>query len=207
MPMSQKKIERARKDWDEYFLEMAELVSSRSRDSHHPVGAVAVGEDNVVVATGYNGLPRRVADLDIRLTKEDGEKYKWIAHAETNTVCNAARVGVKIKGATLYVTTFPCSRCAGEIVQAGIRRVVTLCSEMWKNDTSKDDGRVSLRIMMEAGVEIHAPNINIGELDDKSLIGHATRSKSLVAHAARSKTSVKRRVARTTRAVKYKSRK
>lgn len=179
-----------RRDWDEYFLEMSDLVSSRSRDDCQ-VGAVIVGDDHEVLATGYNGIPRRVADIGDRITKEDGEKYKWTVHAEANAICNAARVGVPIKGGTVYVTKFPCSHCAGELVQAGIRRLVTHDTKFWRNDPSKDDGSSSLRILMEAGVEIHAPHIPIGELID--------HSKKRPKQAARTKSSTKRRVDRKSR--------
>jgi dCMP deaminase len=147
--------------WDEYFYDMAKLVATRSRDDRQ-VGAVIVGEDQVVISTGYNGLPRRVSDLGNRLEKK--EKLCWTVHAETNATCNAARVGTATKGCTVYVTLFPCSTCAGLLVQAGIRRIFTLGKYMWKNDPNGDDGQRSLRILMEAGVEIHAPNISIGEL-------------------------------------------
>ena len=147
--------------WDEYFYKMAELVASRSRDDCQ-VGAVVVGEDHVVIATGYNGLPRRVSDLEERLEKS--EKLRWTVHAEANAICNAARVGATIKDSTIYVTKFPCSMCSGLLVQAGIRRLVTFDTKLWKNDPNGDTGERSLRILMEAGVEVHAPNITIGEI-------------------------------------------
>ena len=149
-----------RPGWDDHFYKMAQLVGSRSRDDC-PVGAVLVGEDHVVLATGYNGLPRRVADLEVRLKKK--EKLRWTVHAEENAICNAACVGMRLKGSTLYVTKFPCSRCAGALVQAGIVRVFTQCKSLWKNDPSGDDGRRSIRIMLEAGVAVHAPEISIAE--------------------------------------------
>lgn len=150
-----------RKSWDEYFYAMAELVKTRYRDDCQ-VGAVVVGEDRVVISTGYNGLPRHVSDLEKRLGKE--EKLRWTVHAEANAICNAARVGTSTKGCTIYATKFPCSTCSGLIVQAGIRRLVTLAVGFWKNDPNGDTGERSLRILMEAGVEVHAPNINIGEI-------------------------------------------
>lgn len=150
-----------RKSWDEYFYDMAELVATRSRDDC-PVGAVVIGEDQIVISTGYNGLPRRVSDLEQRLEKS--EKLRWTVHAETNAICNAVRVGTSTKDGTIYVTKFPCSTCSGLLVQAGIRRLVTFDRNFWRNDPNRDDGRCSLRILMEAGVEIHAPIINIGEI-------------------------------------------
>lgn len=151
-----------RQSWDEYFYDMAELVKTRSRDECQ-VGAVVVGEDHVVIATGYNGLPRRVSDLEERIDPKP-EKLRWTVHAEANAICNAARVGTTIKHGTVYVTKFPCSICSGLLVQAGIRRLVTHDTKFWKRDPTRDNGRRSLRILMEAGVEIHAPNIKIGEI-------------------------------------------
>jgi dCMP deaminase len=61
---------RTRSTWEEYFCEMALLVASRSRDESQ-VGSVIVGEDNEVISTGYNGLPREVADLQERLEQKE----------------------------------------------------------------------------------------------------------------------------------------
>lgn len=158
---SKGKPQNPRQSWDEYFYDMAELVKTRSRDECQ-VGAVVVGEDHVVIATGYNGLPRRVSDLEKRLKKQ--EKLRWTVHAETNAICNAARVGTSTKDGTVYVTKFPCAMCSGLLVQAGVRRLVTSGRAFWRNDPNRDDGRRSLRMLMEAGVEIHAPNIKIGEI-------------------------------------------
>lgn len=158
---SNRNTKTTRKSWDEYFYEMAELVATRSRDDC-TVGVVVVGEDRIVISTGYNGLPRRVSDLEERLDK--AEKLRWTVHAEANAICNAARVGTSTKDCTIYVTKFPCSTCSGLLVQAGIRRLFTLDRSFWKNDPNGDTGERSLRILMEAGVEVHAPNINIGEI-------------------------------------------
>ena len=158
---SNRRNKTTRESWDEYFYAMAELVKTRSRDESK-VGAVVVGEDHVLIATGYNGLPRHVSDLEKRLAKK--EKLRWTVHAETNAICNAVRVGTSTKGGTIYVTKFPCSMCSGLLVQAGVRRLVTSGRAFWKNDPNRDDGRRSLRMLMEAGVEIHAPDIKIGEI-------------------------------------------
>jgi dCMP deaminase len=85
-------------------------------------------------------------------------------HAEANAIFNAARRGIQTKGAKIYTTKFPCASCAGAIVQAGIRAVITRDTEIWKKDPTGDDGRRSLRILIEAGVAVHAPEIEIGEL-------------------------------------------
>jgi len=152
----------SRKSWDDYFLEMAKLVSTRSRDDSK-VGAVIVGDEQVVLATGYNGLPRKVIDLEIRFKGKE-EKLKWTVHAESNAICNAARIGTSLLNSTIFVNKFPCSDCAGHIVQAGVKRVVTEDDHMWAHNPNGDDGRRALRILIEAGVEIHAANMDFGEI-------------------------------------------
>jgi dCMP deaminase len=145
-----------RESWDEYFYSIAEKVSSRSRDDSK-VGVVLVNNENIIVSTGYNGLPRHVSDDKTRIDDRE-EKLRWTVHAESNAICNAARTGVSTRGCIAYVTKFPCSRCAGELVQAGITRLVTF-GKMWKNDNSGDDGRRSWTILSESGVAVYAPKI------------------------------------------------
>jgi dCMP deaminase len=147
-----------RPEWDEYFIKMAELVSARSKDPKCQVGAVIVGEEKVVLATGYNGPARGVLDLQERLNERD-EKLRWMCHAEVNAIFNAARVGTALKGGTIYVTKFPCAACANAIVQVGLVRLYTLDDETWKNDPSGDDGTRSLRILNEGRVNLHAPKM------------------------------------------------
>lgn len=156
-----------RQSWDEYFTEMCALVASRSRDDC-PVGVVIVGEEQVVLATGYNGLPRKVSDLEFRFGDAE-EKLRWVVHAEANAICNAARVGVSLLNSTLYVNKFPCAACAGAIVQAGVQRLVTEDDHMWRKNPTGDRGSRALRILMEAGVEIHAPYMKIGEVKDDGM--------------------------------------
>jgi dCMP deaminase len=104
---------------------MCYLVGMRSVDQHTHVGSVITDLDNVLVSTGYNSLPRGIdADTDItRLSKENGEKYFWIEHAERNAIYNAARRGTILKGCKLYVPWIPCTDCARAIIQTGISEV------------------------------------------------------------------------------------
>jgi dCMP deaminase len=123
--------------WDAYFMEMAYLVASKSKDRSVKVGAVAVGEDHTVLSTGYNGFIR-YADDDNDDLHERPEKYHWTAHAELNVVCNAARHGTTLLLGTLYVTSHPCIECAKAIVQAGFDEVVIPSKE---NDPFWEAGR------------------------------------------------------------------
>lgn len=109
--------------WDEYFIRMAFLVASKSKDTSTKVGAVIVGPDHEVRSTGYNGFPRKVKD-DVLERLERPEKYLWVVHAEQNAIYNAARVGIATNGCTMYLNWEPCSICAGAIIQAGIIEIV-----------------------------------------------------------------------------------
>lgn len=109
--------------WDEYFMTMSYLVSMKSRDPSTRVGAVIVGPDNEVRATGYNGLPRGVQETEERYFDK---KYKYMAvnHAEENAILHCARIGVSAKSCKIYTPWIPCSRCAKAILQAGIVEVI-----------------------------------------------------------------------------------
>ena len=112
-----------RRSWDEYFLDIAELISTRSKDPSTKVGAVIV-RDKVILSTGYNGFVRGVND-NIPERYNRPEKYLWTIHAEENAILNAARCGTKLGGSTLYIYPMhPCSKCASFIAQAEIKDVV-----------------------------------------------------------------------------------
>jgi dCMP deaminase len=110
--------------WTSRFMDIARQVAGWSKDPHTGVGAVVVSEGGTILSTGFNGLPRGVRDHAERMTRDQGEKYLWMAHAEENAITNAAREGVRLTGSTMFVTHQPCARCAGMIVNAGISCVV-----------------------------------------------------------------------------------
>lgn len=137
------------KRWTDHFMGMAALVASASKDPSTKVGCVVVSEDKVVVATGYNGLPRGVTDDPVRM--ERPAKYLWTSHAEENAVAQAARVGAKLKGGTAYVTHHPCSRCARSLIQAGITTVIVGDG---KTSMPMEEFDVASIMFKEAGVEV-----------------------------------------------------
>jgi dCMP deaminase len=112
--------------WDELYITMCYLVGMRSRDNHTHVGAVVVDSDNVLVSTGYNSFPRYIEpdEDNIRLSRENGEKYYWMGHAERNAIYNAARRGTVLKGCKIYVPWTPCPDCARAIIQTGMSEVI-----------------------------------------------------------------------------------
>lgn len=127
----QKQPPRTRPSWDEYFLNICDLVASRSTCLRRSVGAVAV-KNKQVLATGYNGAPsgiehcEKVGCLREELQVPSGERHELCRalHAEQNAFLQAARHGVSLSGATLYITTQPCSICAKMIINVGISKIV-----------------------------------------------------------------------------------
>jgi dCMP deaminase len=115
-----------RPNWDQLYLTMCYLVGMRSRDEHTHVGSVIVDSDNVLVSTGYNSYPRNIEpdSEGKRASREGGEKYFWMEHAERNAIYNAARRGTVLKGCKLYVPWPPCCDCARGIIQTGISEVI-----------------------------------------------------------------------------------
>lgn len=110
-----------RESWDMFFLRMAKLVSTRSKDPSTQTGAVIVGKDKHVISVGFNGFPASMPDgPEIYANRE--EKYSRIVHCEMNALLHA---GQSTHGATLYTYPFlSCDRCAVHMIQAGIHRFV-----------------------------------------------------------------------------------
>lgn len=108
--------------WDKRFLELAQLVSTWSKDPSTQTGAVIVDSNNRVLSLGYNGFPQGVKD-DPEKYENRELKYKMIVHCEQNAILFADRSS--LKGATLYTHPFiSCSRCASIVAQSGITRCV-----------------------------------------------------------------------------------
>lgn len=105
--------------WDEMWMNIAETVAQRSKDDSRQVGAVLVSPDNRHSAVGYNGLPAKLEDTAQRWGKP--QKYDLVLHAEENAMDNCT---VRPEGWTLYVTLYPCNKCARNIIQKGISKVV-----------------------------------------------------------------------------------
>ena len=106
--------------WDLYFLRMAEVVSTASKDPSTRVGAV-ITDGKRFVSAGYNGFSRGCDD-DPAIYADREKKLSRVVHAEVNAILFAGR---RLDGCTLYTVPFqPCDRCAGIVIQSGIKRVV-----------------------------------------------------------------------------------
>lgn len=131
--MKQNKGTHKRPSWDEYFLEVANLVSKRATCIRRKVGAVLV-KDKKILATGYNGAPSGLRHcIDIGCLREklkipSGERHELCRglHAEQNVLLQAALHGVSTKDSMLYVTNQPCIICAKMLINAGIKEIITL---------------------------------------------------------------------------------
>lgn len=121
--------------WDEYFMGVALLAARRSKDPNTQVGACIVSPDNIILSTGYNGLPCCCSDDVFPWEREGAEtKYPYVVHAELNAILNAG--GRVLRGARLYVALFPCNECAKAIIQSGIREIIYFPTNTPKRPTS-----------------------------------------------------------------------
>ena len=139
--------------WDKRFMEMTELVSTWSSCIRRQVGAIIV-KDKRILTTGYNGAPSGVSSckdrekcirIERNIASGTCQEICYAVHAEQNAICQAAKLGLAIDGATLYCTHQPCTICARLIINSGIKKVV------YKNGYPDD---FSLELFKEAGVEI-----------------------------------------------------
>ncbi|WP_262314660.1 deoxycytidylate deaminase [Lacticaseibacillus parakribbianus] len=111
-----------RESWDHYFMKLAGNVAERSTCERATVGAVLV-VDHRIIATGYNGSIAGDPHCDTAgHLMRDGHCIRTL-HAEMNAILQCALNGVSTKGATVYVTFFPCLNCTKALIQAGITAV------------------------------------------------------------------------------------
>ena len=123
--------EHERPSWDEYFMTLAEEVSTRTTCLRRAVGAVIV-KDRRILATGYNGVPTGISHcsevgcLREKLGVPSGQKHELCRglHAEQNAIIQAAKYGINIDGASIYINTQPCVVCAKMLINAGITEIV-----------------------------------------------------------------------------------
>ncbi len=114
--------------WDEYFMGIAMLAAKRSKDPSTQVGACIVSQDNIIISTGYNGMPKGCSDDEFPWVREgEDSKYAYVVHAELNAILNAN--GRDLRGSRVYVALFPCNECAKAIIQSGVKEVVYLSNK------------------------------------------------------------------------------
>ena len=134
-------------------MDLAQQVSTKSKDIHTQVGAIAVDDFHRTLETGYNGFPMGVSDFSERM--ERPQKYLYTAHAEANLVATAART--RLLGATVYVTHLCCNECAKLLINAGVKKIVYGDGQ---TSMPEEKFRVACEMLAEAGVELISSNLN-----------------------------------------------
>ncbi len=139
--------------WNYRFMQMAQLIATWSKDNSTKVGCVIVGPNKTILSMGYNGFPRGIQDnVPTRWTRPT--KYDFVVHAEENALLNAGRNGTRLDGGILYATMAPCTRCAGSIIQSGIREIIYLDPDLDRQIPGwRDSLGISFQMFEEAGVK------------------------------------------------------
>ncbi len=143
-----------RPSWDEYFMEVMDAISKRATCNRGRSGCV-IAKDNQLLVTGYVGSPVGLQHCDdvghlMKKVIHDDDKITdhcvRTVHAEQNAICQAAKRGVSLDGATLYCRMTPCRTCCMLIINCGIRRVV--CQRKYHA------GGESEAMFLEAGIKL-----------------------------------------------------
>jgi len=142
-----------RPSWDEYFMQITELVATRSTCLRRKVGAIIV-KNKRILTTGYNGPPEGLKHCDqlggclrdkLGIPSGERQELSRAVHAEQNAIIQAAKLGISIDGGTIYVTNHPCFICAKMLINAGIKRIVY--KEGYPDEFAKG-------ILKEAGIKV-----------------------------------------------------
>jgi len=143
-----------RPSWDEYFMEVMDAISKRATCNRGRSGCV-IAKDNQLLVTGYVGSPVGLQHCDdvghlMKKVIHDDDKITEhcvrTVHAEQNAICQAAKSGVALDGATLYCRMTPCRTCCMLIINCGIKRVV--CQRKYHA------GSESEAMFLEAGIKL-----------------------------------------------------
>lgn len=149
-----KKKKHIRPLWDDYFINLADEISKRSTCNRGRSGCVLV-KDKQILATGYVGAPTGFPHCDDEnheikeVHHSDGNITKHCVrtiHAEQSAICQAAKRGIQIEGATIYARMTPCKTCAMLIVNCGLEKVY--CERRYHA------GKESEKVFKKAGIKI-----------------------------------------------------
>ncbi|MHA2239055.1 MAG: deoxycytidylate deaminase [Candidatus Hodarchaeales archaeon] len=121
--MSSENVLSKRVKWDEYFMQIALQVSTRSTCDRKRVGAVIV-RDRTILSTGYNGSIRGLAHCDDEGHLMDNSHCVRTVHAEANAIAQAAKHGVNVNNSSVYITASPCWTCFKLLSNSGINEIV-----------------------------------------------------------------------------------
>lgn len=156
-----------RPSWDDYFMEVCRAIAKRSTCDRGRSGCVIV-KNKQILATGYAGSPTGFPHCDdvghlFKKTIHDDDTITnhcvRTVHAEQNAICQAAKIGVSLEGATLYCKMTPCRVCAMLIINCGIKEVV--CEKKYHA------GKESEEMFKQAGITLRFFNDEIEKYDNQ----------------------------------------
>lgn len=137
--------------WILYFMRMASLVASKSRDPSTKCGCVVVAPDKSVRSTGFNGFPRGCIDAE-SIYLDRPRKLLRVVHSEINAIAAAAKAGTSTDDCSIFINFHPCSQCAAAIINAGI--VAVYCPPI-PAETKWNESFTEARILLgEASVQV-----------------------------------------------------
>jgi dCMP deaminase len=151
-------------DWDEYFLEIVEVVKKRSKDANTQHGCILVDERNRIIATGYNSFPSNFPDDYLpnarsQTIEPNCPKYPLMVHSEPNAIANITTKNYETL--TCYITGTPCTRCLSELYQNGVRRIVMSQPYGWQFSEEEKE---------YFDIIVYYGNISIETLDKKYVL-------------------------------------
>ena len=127
-----------RVSWEEYFMNIAREVATRSTCDRKHVGAV-ITRGKTILATGYNGSIRGLAHCDDAGHEMENTHCVRTIHTEANAIVHSARHGVRLEDSEIYVTASPCYDCFKMIANAGINKIYF--GEFYRDDRILDHAR------------------------------------------------------------------
>ena len=134
-----------RVQWNEYFMQIALQVSTRSTCDRKHVGAVIV-RDRTILSTGYNGSIRGLAHCNDKGHMMDNSHCVRTVHAEANAIAQAAKHGINVNNSTIYITASPCWTCFKLLANSGINEIIF--GEFYQDDRIFEAARL-------AGIKLH----------------------------------------------------
>ena len=171
--------DRKRPSWDDYFFEIADTVSKRATCDRGKSGCVIVRDKRILV-TGFVGSPSGFPHCDDvghqmkRLIHEDGrttEHCMRTIHAEQNAICQAARQGISVEGATLYTRMTPCRTCAMLLINCGIKKV--FCERKYHAAQESED------LLRKAGIHLEYKFCEVQQYENETSSRSGGSSKEL----------------------------
>jgi dCMP deaminase len=138
--MSSEDLSNKRVEWNEYFMQIAIQVSSRSTCNRKGVGAVIV-RDRTILSTGYNGSIRGLAHCNEEGHMMENSHCVRTVHAEANAIAQAAKHGVNVNNSSIYITASPCWTCFKLLANSGINEIIF--GEFYQDDRIFDAAKLA----------------------------------------------------------------